>query len=308
MARPTAKMMRSRNSLRSALPEVRGAERFFAPILRLGAMIFLLFATVAAQKIAVLAPEKNGRSAEFAEALSGALEQQLKLIDPSLAETAFLASGAETPFNLTVEDARNIGAAIGCDYFIIVRAEDLPRYSLAKKEYFESYAAIFSVRARTGGLIDFRLSSFNGFDQKDASRLLREEIPRLGVELAAKLRQNFAMPVSESLGERPAEIPIDGSPDSTGFRPPIPYRRLSPKYPVTADLYAIAATVDIEVDLDEKGTVRRTEIVRWAGFGLDEAVETAVRAMNWRPAERNRRFEPSRFLLRYNFKKIEKED
>jgi hypothetical protein len=69
----------------------------------------------------------------------------------------------------------------------------------------------------------------------------------------------------------------------------------------------VAATVDIEVDLDAAGQVLRTEIVRWAGFGLDEAVTTAVRAMNWRQAERSGKPLPIRFLLRYNFRKVDKE-
>jgi hypothetical protein len=49
-------------------------------------------------------------------------------------------------------------------------------------------------------------------------------------------------------------------------------------------------------------------ITRWAGFELDESVAKAVRSMNWRPAERNGKPLPVRFLLRYNFKKIEKDD
>ena len=40
---------------------------------------------------------------------------------------------------------------------------------------------------------------------------------------------------------------------------------------------------------------------------LDESVDKTVRAMNWRPAERNGKSLPMRFLVRYNFKKIDKE-
>jgi hypothetical protein len=52
----------------------------------------------------------------------------------------------------------------------------------------------------------------------------------------------------------------------------------------------------------------RTQIVRWAGYGLDEAVTETVRRMNWRPATRGGKALPIRVLLRYNFKKIEKEE
>ena len=61
------------------------------------------------------------------------------------------------------------------------------------------------------------------------------------------------------------------------------------------------------VDLDANGNILRTDVVRWAGFGLDESVEKTVRSMNWRPAERNGKTLPMRFLVRYNFKKIEKD-
>jgi outer membrane biosynthesis protein TonB len=62
------------------------------------------------------------------------------------------------------------------------------------------------------------------------------------------------------------------------------------------------------VDLNEKGDITDLEITRWAGFGLDENVIAVVRSMNWRPAERNGKPLKIRFLLRYNFKKIEKDD
>jgi TonB family protein len=74
-----------------------------------------------------------------------------------------------------------------------------------------------------------------------------------------------------------------------------------------ASLYFVEATVDIEIEVDETGKLLKTEIVRWAGFGLDESVTDAIRKMNWRPASRNGKTLPLRVLLRYNFKKLEKE-
>ena len=103
------------------------------------------------------------------------------------------------------------------------------------------------------------------------------------------------------------ELPDDNSPAAKNFRAPIPYRRIKPEYTTDAYLYDIKATVDIMVDLGHNGSILRTEIVRWAGYGLDESVEKAVRSMKWRPAERNGKPLPMRFLLRYNFKKFGKE-
>jgi len=59
--------------------------------------------------------------------------------------------------------------------------------------------------------------------------------------------------------------------------------------------------------VDENGRILDTEIVRWAGFSLDEAVDKTIRQMNWKPADRNGKTLPMRVLLRYNFRKIEEQ-
>ena len=105
----------------------------------------------------------------------------------------------------------------------------------------------------------------------------------------------------------PMEEPPDAaSPLAKGFRAPIPFRRIKPDYTEIAALFDVAATVEITVDLDAAGTILRTEITRSAGYGLDEAVEKAVRTMNWLAASRDGKPLAMRFLLRYNFKKVDK--
>jgi outer membrane biosynthesis protein TonB len=44
-------------------------------------------------------------------------------------------------------------------------------------------------------------------------------------------------------------------------------------------------------------------VVRWAGFGLDEATVATVRQLHFFPAMRNGAAVPLRVLLRYNFRK-----
>jgi hypothetical protein len=270
----------------------------------------VLYASASAQnnlKIAVLTPEKNAQSESFAEKLATSLSEKFKVLDSSLSETAFLSANAEKPFNMTAEEARIIGAAIGCEFFLLVKSENLRRYSFEKKEYFESYTAVYAISSRTGRLVLWKLKSFNGDDPKTADRLLFDSTNDIAKEISEKLPAI----AKEELSEKPAkpeEIPDPNSPAAKDFRAPLPYRRRSPQYTATANLYGIAATVDIEVDFDASGTILRTEIVRWAGFGLDESVTETVRQMNWRPATRNGKPLPIRALLRYNFKKIEKEE
>jgi hypothetical protein len=281
-------------------------KKIFAP-LRLCAFAFILCASVSAQKIAVLTPEKTGASESFAENLKTSLAEKFRVLNSSLSETAFLSASVEKPFNMTTEEAKNTGAAIGCDFFLLVRSENLRRFSLEKKEYFESYAAVFAVSARTGRLVFWKLQNFNGDDSKTAEKLLFESGGELAKEISAKLPGIAQAELAEK-SIKLEEIPDEDSPAAKNFRAPLPYRRLSPQYTALANLYSVAATVDIEVDFDDSGTILRTEIVRWAGFGLDESVTETVRKMNWRPAARSGKPLPVRVLLRYNFKKIEKEE
>lgn len=262
---------------------------------------------MSAQKIAVLTPEKNNLSESFAEKFETLLAAKFKILNSSLSEAAFLASNPEKPFNMSVEEAKIIGEAIGCDFFLLVKSENLRRSSFEKKDYFESYAAVYAISSRTGKLVFWKLKTFNGYNPKDAEKLLFDSTTELAKEISERL-PNVS---KDELNENPAkleEIPDENSPDAKNFRTPLPYKRISPPYTALANLYSVAATVDIEVDFDENGKILRTEIVRWAGFGLDESVAETVRKMNWRPATRNGKTLPIRVLLRYNFKKLDKEE
>ena len=88
-----------------------------------------------------------------------------------------------------------------------------------------------------------------------------------------------------------------------GIRLPQPYRRLRPAYPDTAARADAEATVDVQVEIDANGEVSGVEVVRWAGFGLDEATVNTVRQLHFRPAMREGVPVPMRVLLRYNFRR-----
>jgi TonB family protein len=219
---------------------------------------------------------------------------------------AFRSANPEKPFNLTIEEAKVIGAAIGCDFFLLVEAVNLKRYSSILKEYYESYAVIYAVSSRSGRLIFWTLKTFNGKTPAEADELLSDSLSNLTEEIAEKAKQTAKYELAEKPPENYLEIPYENSPEAKNFRPPLPYRRISPIYTETARFYRVEATVDVEIYLDEAGNIKHLEIVRWAGFGLDESVAETVRQMNWRPAEINGKPVPIRALLRYNFRKPEK--
>ncbi len=262
--------------------------------------LILLSSYASGQRIAVLAPVASAQNAAFTERLVDSLESKFRVIDSGIALSAFKSVKVENPFNLTAENARNIGAVIGSDHFVLVRAATTRRSSYARPMYYEAYAAIYLVNSRTGLLDLWRVESKQGDTPAEAERLLIQEAPQIASLIASTIAST--KPPIEPISEFAVF-----DPESKNMRPTMPYRRIKPEYTPTAFLYEIAATVEAEVSVDEKGELRRIDIVRWAGYGLDEAVIAAVRQMNWRPGSRDGKPLPMRVLLRYNFTKIEKE-
>ena len=113
----------------------------------------------------------------------------------------------------------------------------------------------------------------------------------------AQLRARAATPVIEDAPDDEATAAREG------LRLPQPFRRLRPSYPETAARADAEATVDVQVEIDVDGEVSRAEVVRWAGFGLDEAAVTTIRQLHFRPAMRDGVPVPVRVLLRYNFRR-----
>jgi TonB family protein len=114
------------------------------------------------------------------------------------------------------------------------------------------------------------------------------------------LAQSHSTPVIE-------DAPAEAEAEAQGLRLPQPYRRQRPPYPEEAARVELEATVDVEVEIGADGEVMRVDVVRWAGFGLDEATVQTVRQLHFRPAMRGRTPVPMRVLLRYNFRKPPKQ-
>lgn len=267
---------------------------------------FLLFSiNISAQTIAVLTPERTVWSQAFAAEIEKYLSPDFKILDSDLSSVAFRAVAYENPFNLSLTEAKTIGAAIGCRYFLLVKSETLRRSTFKREEYYESYAVVYAVSARTGNLVFWKLNSTEAGHPSEAEKNLFDSARPLAEEISDALQAAKTAEMTQSDPRKIEEPPAENSPEAKNFRPPMPFRRIKPEYPAPANSYNIAVTVDISVDVDEFGKILRTEITRWAGYGLDESVTEAVRKMNWRPAERGGKTLPMRILLRYNFKDIE---
>jgi TonB family protein len=270
------------------------------------AMAVIASAT-AAQKIAILTPERNPQALIYSSKLADVLATKFRILDSEMSEAAFRSVLVDDPYNLSTETSKNIGSVIGCDYFVLLRAGTLRRASFERPSYFEAFAVVFVVSSRTGRLVFWKLQNAEADTPEKAESQLLSSTENLGQTIIVELPKISKNEAGEPPAQSFEEVPASDTPAAKNFRAPIPYLRIPPEYTRLAYLYGIKATVDIQVDLDADGKILRTEIVRWAGYRLDESVETAVRKMNWRPAERNGKALPIRFLLRYNFKKIEKE-
>ncbi len=289
---------------------IKGKKQFKTPFM-LGAFLVLfncLAITALSQpKIAILTPEKNEQVIETREKLAQFLSNKASVFDFSLSEAVLKSKAFENPFNLSLEESRNLGTAIGCDFFVLLKSDSLRRFSLDRDSYNESYAAFYLVSSKTGRLVHWKLLSLEGKNLNESKTKLFNSVNKFSVELIKKIKTIQKKELSED-ESKIEELPNEDSPEAKGFRPPLPFKRIRPKYTQTAYLYNIAATVDINVDISEEGKILNTEVSRWAGFGLDESAVETIKKMNWRPAERNGKFLPMRILLRYNFKKIETDE
>ncbi|HEX8457545.1 MAG TPA: energy transducer TonB [Pyrinomonadaceae bacterium] len=266
--------------------------------------------------VAVLDLGETDAGLRVANELSAALARQttrLGVVNRAQSRAAARGVGYAGSLNLTLEEARSLGASVGCDFYFTGEAQTLRRTSTARGDYFESYASLFLVSTETGRLVlweHVNAESDAGAADEAEKRLLahlRERAARyVDVITQARAAEN-----AERLASRRAdveagafeELPEEGSPAAVNFRAPQPYRSLRPAYPETAARAAVEATVDALVAVDAAGEVKDIEIVRWAGYGLIEAVTATVRQLHFRPAMRDGRPVPVRVLLRYNFRR-----
>jgi TonB family protein len=249
-----------------------------------------------------------------ADKLAGNLKggTNLVVLDRDQVRAAAHGAGYEGSMSLTLGEARDLGAALGSDFFILGDAQTLRRSPSNGPVYFDSYASIFVVSARTGRLIRWERPAFVADTPAAAEQLLLSELS--GAEIQHRLSVIVHRAHDDERGERELttaeQIPIiEAAPDdektaeAEGLRLPRPYRRFVPAYPESAARAEVEATVDVLVDLDAGGEVTRVEVARWAGFGLDEATVETVRRLHFFPAMRDGIAIPIRVLLRYNFRK-----
>ncbi len=267
-------------------------------------IISLLLLSAAAQtKLAILTPDKNEQSETVLDILTKNLSHNTTILDQFLVESIFGYEDFKRPYNLSVKESRNLGTRIGSNFIILVKTDTFRRSSFEKDEYYESFAAIYLVSSRTGKLVFWEFNKFEKDSAAKSKSALLKSLNKTAKKILNKIRIANKMEL-EANSVLIAVLPDGESQSVHNYRPPLPYKRLKPKYTKIASFYDILATIDVAVEFDSNGKVTKTEILRWAGFGLEESVIKTIREMQWRAAERNGVRLPIRVLLRYNFKNI----
>lgn len=237
--------------------------------------------------------------------------KDIEVADSDLARSAATGAGYDGSLNLTIEDARNIGAAIGADFYFIGDAQTVRRSPSTGKAYYESFASVFLVSARTGRLILWErpLERRNTGPESEQALLQNLSTVDHGHQFQVSIRRALEDERAERLEAVDSPAPViltmsgDAVDSTNNLREPRPYRRLKPPYPRTAATSEVEAVVDVLVDVDARGQVGKIQISRWAGYGLDQSVIDTVKQMHFFPAMQNGKPIPMRVLLRYNFRK-----
>jgi TonB family protein len=239
-------------------------------------------------------------------------DEEFQVVDRDQTRAAALGVGYRGSLNMTLREARDLGSAIGCDFFFTGDAQTLRRSPSDRPAYFESYAAIYLVSARTGKLASWERPSVQRASAEEAETALSQELT--AKDAVHRYQRDIRRALEDERADRAHAIEDgttvvqlisddDESGVNNGVQAPRPYRRLKPPYPESAARAEVEATVDVLVDIDAQGEVGRVEIARWAGSGLDQAVIDTVRQLHFFPAMRDGLAIPMRVLLRYNFRK-----
>ena len=281
------------------------------------ALLALLVLTARAQTSTISVLDLG--AATFAQKTTEKLRERLastgefNVADADLTRAAAKGIGYSGSLNLSVSEARDLGAALAGDFYIIGDAQILRRSSFARPVYYESYCSLLLVNARTGELLFWDRPSVQADKPGETEDRIWSEIAKAKtverIGLAIRQAQYAKRQHIEQVAAVNNEPLIEEAPDdekaaeARGVRLPRPYARLRPEYPESAARAEAEGIVDVLVDVRADGEVGDVRIARWAGFGLDEITVATVRKMHFFPAMKNGTAIAMRVLLRYNFRK-----
>ncbi len=254
-----------------------------------------------------LVGDENKEVSGLLRDLAKASTDRFELLDQDLIRLAAHGAAYAGSLNLSRDEARALGQGIGCDFYVLGKIQSARRLAAGEQFYFDALAGLFFVEARSGRLIQFFYEQAKAQQEQQAMEQLKEKLkqdwPRYA-EAISIARQLQAAAI-ENVGQ-PSPPPVEVLTDdlaAEGVLQPFFYQRIKPEYTEQADLAGIIATVELEAVFREDGTIGEIEIVRWAGFGLDESAVATVKKLRFKPALRGEKPLTIKGLVRYNFRR-----
>jgi TonB family protein len=238
-------------------------------------------------------------------------DSRVSLVDQSIARPALKGIGYDGSINMSRDEARRVGSAIGCDFFITGKLEAFTRSDRAAEEHEEALIGVMVIDGRTGELAVFDFIDEKGATREAAVDALMKILATRAAGYVDRMsrfqlaRAQIGLPSSDKTpAERVEDVPDEGSPAAAGFKPPEFLNRVKPDYPDAADRADITATVEASAVFHANGQVGEVQITRWAGFSLDASAERAIRQLKFKPATRDGTPISVRAIVRYNFRRL----
>lgn len=241
-------------------------------------------------------------------------DPRVLLVDDALVRPALRGFGYDGSINMSRDEARRVGSAIGCDFFITGKLEVLTRSERKGESHEEAFAGAMIVDGRTGELALFDFISEKATTREAAVSSVEK---RIGARCSGYIERMIqirargherALTAPANFGAIPADLtedmPDEDSPRAAGFNPPQFLSRVKPVYTVEAEQADITATVEVMVVFRSNGEIGGIETTRWAGFGLDESAAAAIRQLKFKPATRDDNPINIRAMIRYNFRRV----
>lgn len=258
--------------------------------------------------------EQSARRLEDALGDSLKTDSRLSLIERSRSRPALAGVGYDGSINMSREEARRIGAAVGCDFFITGKAEAVARSESKNDSHIEVILGVIIVDGRSGDPAYFDFIEEKAATADAALNKATDSLKSKATLYAEKMAEwrdtrealKAASPSKDTITEIVEEIPQEGSTQSEGFKPPEFLGRVKPEYTSQAERADISATVEASVVFRANGEVGQIEITRWAGFGLDESAMAAIRKLKFKPATRDGKAVSVRATVQYNFRRVDR--
>lgn len=278
-----------------------------------GAGLSQMRGTARPPRIAVIGFSHSATGPRFdAASLDDSLEAGLRrdgratLIERSLMKPALAGVGYDGSVNMSTDEARRLGSAIGCDFFLVGVIDAVTISDQARESHEEAVGGLMMVDGRTGALAAFDFIQEKASSRETAIGQAKQALAARASGYIDRMLEHRAR-LAEQASARSDSEPVEEMPneESPRFTPPKFANRIKPEYTSEARRANVGGAVEAMAVFRADGEVGDITVTRWAGFGLEESAIRAIRSLKFEPARMDDRPVSVRALVRYNFRKLD---